>query len=162
MTRLFRATTKMCAAAGGPDQDVPDPGAVRAIWDDALDAPPWLGPPTWLHGDMHPANVLTTPDGTIAGIVDFGDLCAGDPALDLAGAWILLPDLPAVERFRAAHPLAADDATWRRSRGWAIWRAFGCLGIATAGPPGGKPSWGPPAVASLVRLTAGSLEGGRR
>lgn len=154
VARLFRATTKMCAAAAGTDQELPDPAAVRAVWDDALDAPQWDGPPTWLHGDLHPANVLTTPDGTLGGVVDFGDLCAGDPALDLAACWILLPDQAAVDRFRAVPRLTHDDATWRRARGWAVWRAFGCLGIATSGPPGGKPSWGPPAVASLRRLTA--------
>ena len=154
VARRFKATTELCAAASGTDEDLPDPDAVRAVWDDALSAPPWDGPPTWLHGDLHPANVLTTPAGTLGGVVDFGDLCAGDPALDLAAGWILLPDQAAIARFRAAHPLAHDDANWRRARGWAVWRAFGCLGIATSGPPGGKPSWGPPAVASLRRLTA--------
>jgi aminoglycoside phosphotransferase (APT) family kinase protein len=154
VARLFRATTKLCAAAAGTGEELPDPDAVRAIWDDALEAPAWDGPPTWLHGDLHPANVLTTPDGALSGVIDFGDLCAGDPALDLAAGWILLPDQPAIERFRAAYRAPADDATWRRARGWAVWRAFGCLGIATAGPPGGKPRWGPPAVASLDRLTA--------
>ena len=106
----------------------------------------------WLHGDLHPANILTA-DGNFCGVVDFGDVCAGDPALDLAACWILLPDREAIERFRAACPLAADDATWRRARGWAVWRASGSLAVATAGPPGGKPSWGPPALASLHRLT---------
>lgn len=152
------ALTHLCTAvagdgaAAGPEP-VPDPGAVRAIWDDAVAAPGWEGPPLWLHGDLHPANVLTA-DGALCGVVDFGDLCAGDPALDLAACWILLPDHDAIERLRAAYPPAADDATWRRARGWAIWRAVGSLGIATAGPPGGKPSWGPPALASLHRLTA--------
>jgi hypothetical protein len=54
-------------------------------------APGWAGPALWLHGDLHPANVLTA-DGTICGVIDFGDLFAGDPACDLAAAWILLPD----------------------------------------------------------------------
>jgi aminoglycoside phosphotransferase (APT) family kinase protein len=70
---------------------VPDPGAVRAIWDDAVDAPGWAGPALWLHGDLHPANVLTSA-GIICGVIDFGDLCAGDPACDLAAGWTLLPD----------------------------------------------------------------------
>lgn len=129
----------------------PDPAVVRAIWDDAVDAPGWQGTPVWLHGDLHPANVLTA-DGTFCGVIDFGDLCAGDPALDLAAGWILLPEVEAVERFRAANPLAMDDATWRRARGWAVWRALGSLLVASAGDPGGKPSWGPPALASLHRL----------
>src|ERR1700684_2402448 len=46
-----------------------DPAAVRAVWDDALTAPAWEGPPTWLHGDLHPANVLTA-DGTFCGVID--------------------------------------------------------------------------------------------
>ncbi len=48
----------------GPDSR---PGAVRAIWDDAVTAPAWDGPPLWLHGDLHPANVLTA-DGTLCGV----------------------------------------------------------------------------------------------
>lgn len=58
---------------------IPDPFAVRAVWEDAAAAPDWSGPALWLHGDPHPANVLTA-DGTICGVIDFGDLCAGDPA----------------------------------------------------------------------------------
>jgi aminoglycoside phosphotransferase (APT) family kinase protein len=154
LARQFDAMTDQCAAVAETDQEPTiDLDAVRAIWDDALAAPRWDGPPLWLHGDLHPANVLTA-EGNLCGVVDFGDMCAGDPALDLASCWILLPDHEAIERVRAAYPLAADDATWRRARGWALWRAVGSLGIATAGPPGGKPTWGPPALASLQRLTA--------
>jgi aminoglycoside phosphotransferase (APT) family kinase protein len=150
----FGSLTGLFAAVAEAEQaPPPSPDAVRAVWDDAVAAPGWEGPPLWLHGDLHPANVLTT-DGDICGVVDFGDLCAGDPALDVAACWILLPDDEAIERFRAAYPPAMDDATWRRARGWAVWRAVGSLGIAAAGPPGGKPSWGPPALASLQRLTA--------
>jgi aminoglycoside phosphotransferase (APT) family kinase protein len=36
-----------------------------------------------LHADLHPANLLTR-DGNFCGVVDFGDMCAGDPACDLA------------------------------------------------------------------------------
>jgi aminoglycoside phosphotransferase (APT) family kinase protein len=152
--RGFPAMTGRCAAVAAIEQEsAPDPRTVRAIWDDAVTAPGWDGPALWLHGDLHPANVLTA-DGDLCGVVDFGDLCAGDPALDLASCWILLPDHDAIERFREACPLAADDATWRRARGWAIWRASGSFAIATAGHAGAKPTWGPPALASLHRLTA--------
>ncbi|KAB1985769.1 aminoglycoside phosphotransferase family protein [Streptomyces triticiradicis] len=134
---------------------VRDPAAVRAVWEDAAAAPDWTGPRLWLHGDLHPANVLTT-DGTFSGVIDFGDLFAGDPAFDLAAAWILLPD-GAVDRFHEAYRPSPDPATLRRARGWAVLRALACLHIADAGVhgrPGGKPSWGPPAQASLRRLTA--------
>lgn len=142
----------------------------------------WSGPAVWLHGDLHPANVLTA-DGTFCGVIDFGDLCAGDPACDLAAAWTLLPD-SALDHFHTAyrptyrteyqparrpaqdpvndHPVpdppqhpAADDATLRRARGWALFRALGCLLIGEAGHrgrPGGKPSWAPPARSALRRI----------
>ncbi len=135
---------------------IPDPDAVRSVWEDALAAPDPDGPAVWLHGDLHPANVLTT-DGDLCGVVDFGDLCAGDPAFDLAAGWILLPDDESVQRFRERYRPAVDEATWRRARGWAVWRALGSLFIAEAGKqgqPGGKPTWGPPARASLQRLVA--------
>ncbi|QDQ15882.1 aminoglycoside phosphotransferase family protein [Streptomyces spectabilis] len=134
---------------------IPDPDAVRAVWEDAAAAPGWAGPDVWLHGDLHPANVVTT-DGTISGVIDFGDLFAGDPAFDLAAAWILLPD-GAVDLFHDAYRPSADAATLRRARGWAVLRALVCLQIGDAGVhgrPGGKATWGPPARASLRRLTA--------
>ncbi|MBF9070805.1 aminoglycoside phosphotransferase family protein [Streptacidiphilus fuscans] len=149
---------------------IPDPAAVRAVWDDAVAAPAWAGPPLWLHGDLHPANVLTA-DGTFCGVIDFGDLCAGDPAWDLASAWLLLPD-GGVDRFLAGYgrtsgagtldpgtPVAGtlDAATVRRARGCAAGKALACILIGDAGDhgrPGGKPTWGPPGHAALRRLTA--------
>jgi len=136
---------------------VPDPDAVRAVWQDAVDAPAWDGPAVWLHADLHPANVLTS-GGDLCGVVDFGDLCAGDPAYDLAGAWRLLPD-GAVDRFHAAYRgpdgRPADAATRRRARGWAAATALGGLLVGLAGDEGragGKSTWGPPARATLDRL----------
>ncbi|MFF9217080.1 aminoglycoside phosphotransferase family protein [Streptomyces viridosporus] len=145
---------KMLASATEPGL-VPDPGAVRAVWEDAAAAPDWAGPALWLHGDLHPANVLTA-DGALCGVIDFGDLCAGDPACDLAAAWILLPD-GAADRFHDAYQPAPDAATLRRARGWAVLRALAGILIADAGVhgrPGGKPTWGPPARTALRRLTA--------
>ncbi|WP_166850106.1 aminoglycoside phosphotransferase family protein [Isoptericola sp. BMS4] len=136
---------------------VPDADAVRAVWDDAVAAPAWTGPPVWLHADLHAANVLTV-DGTFCGVVDFGDLSVGDPACDLASAWTLLPD-GALDRFHAAYRgpdgEPADDATRRRARGWAVRTALGGLLVGHAGDegrPGGKSTWGPPARAALARL----------
>jgi aminoglycoside phosphotransferase (APT) family kinase protein len=144
----------LCAAVHGATPDsAPDAAAVRAIWNDALSAPEGLEPPLWLHGDLHPANVLTA-NGRICGVIDFGDLCSGDPALDIASAWILLPDAAAIRRFRRSNELAQDEATWRRARGWVIWRALGSILIAIGDHDGAKPSWGLPAVHSLDRLVA--------
>ncbi|MFD7712387.1 aminoglycoside phosphotransferase family protein [Streptomyces sp. NPDC059786] len=134
---------------------ISDPDAVRAVWEDAVAAPEWAGPPLWLHGDLHPANVLTA-DGTFCGVIDFGDLFAGDPACDLAAAWLLLPD-GAAGRFHAAYRPAPDPATLRRARGWAVLKAFACVLIGEAGVHGrlgGKATWGPPGRAALRRLTS--------
>ncbi|WP_336215832.1 phosphotransferase [Nonomuraea sp. LPB2021202275-12-8] len=134
---------------------IADPDAVRAVWDDAAAAPDWAGPALWLHGDLHPANILTA-DGTLCGVIDFGDLFAGDPACDLAAAWSLLPDDTA-DLFHAAYQPAPEAATLRRARGWAVLRALSGLLIGDAGVhgrPGGKATWGPPAHAALQRLIA--------
>ncbi len=134
---------------------VRDPDAVRAVWEDAVAAPEWAGPRVWLHGDLHPANILTA-DGDFSGVIDFGDLFAGDPACDLAAAWILLPD-SAADLLHEAYRPSPDAATLRRARGWAVLRALTGIHIGDAGAhgrPGGKATWGPPAHASLRRLTA--------
>ncbi|GAA1529774.1 aminoglycoside phosphotransferase family protein [Dactylosporangium maewongense] len=132
---------------------IDNPEAVQAVWDDAVAAPGWSGPPVWLHADLHPANVLTE-GGALCGVVDFGDLCAGDPAYDLAAAWLLLPDGAADRCLDAYRP---DAATLRRARGCAVLRVLSGIIIGdngVHGRPGGKPTWGPPAYAALRRLTA--------
>ncbi len=126
------------------------------IWEKALAAPAWQGAPVWLHGDLHPANVIVQ-DGTLAGVIDFGEMCAGDPATDLSAAWILLP-AGAAGRFFDAYG-RADEATIARARGWAVWRALGLIAIGRNGRlglPGGKPTWEPAGYATLERVRSGS------
>lgn len=101
-----------------------DTSALTAAWDDGLAAPVWDGPALWLHGDLHPGNLLlrTGADGSVEGlaaVIDFGDVTAGDPATDLATAWLTF-DGPARDTFRAALGSSVDGATWRRARGWAV------------------------------------------
>lgn len=124
---------------------------MRAVWADAVAAPAWDGPPVWLHGDLHPANVVVA-DGTLAGVIDFGEVCAGDPATDLAAAWILLP-AGSADRFFERYPV--DDATVRRARGWAVQRALFLVAMGINGDkglPGGKPHWGPLGLEAIERL----------
>jgi aminoglycoside phosphotransferase (APT) family kinase protein len=107
-----------------------DRDAVLRVWASALSAPRYAGPPVWLHGDLHPANILVT-DGQVSGVIDFGDITSGDPACDLAVAWMLLP-LSWHGAFRAAYEAArggvADDDRWLRARGWAL--NFGIVYLA--------------------------------
>jgi aminoglycoside phosphotransferase (APT) family kinase protein len=109
----FEANLALLRATMTPETEV----AVRRAWADALAVPAYGGPPLWLHGDLHPANILVR-DGQVSGIIDFGDITAGDPASDLSVAWMLLPPGPR-EELRAAYGGVAGDL-WRRARGWAL------------------------------------------
>jgi aminoglycoside phosphotransferase (APT) family kinase protein len=103
--------------------DVP---ATRRVWEQALAASPWSGRPTWVHGDLHPGNLLIA-GGTLSAVIDFGDICAGDPATDLAGSWMLLPE-PVMPPFATAYG-GIDDQLAARSLGWAVLFALMLLGI---------------------------------
>lgn len=127
---------------------------VRSVWEDAVTAPEWKGRPVWVHGDLHPANVVVA-DGTLAGVVDFGDLFAGDPAWDLAAAWVLLPEGGASLFFDTY--AQADEATIRRARGLAVLKGLFLVLMGQNGDrglPGGKPNWGPAGHAAIDRALA--------
>lgn len=104
---------------GIPQEDV-DCDAAAAVWEEALRAPDWDGPPVWLHADLMPGNLLVD-GGRLASVIDFGCTGVGDPACDLFPAWNLLP-VDAREVFREA--LAVDDATWIRGRGRTLSQAL--------------------------------------
>jgi aminoglycoside phosphotransferase (APT) family kinase protein len=118
-----------------------DGRAARRIWDEAV-AAVWEGPPVWFHGDVAENNLLVR-DGRLAAVIDFGTSGVGDPACDVVIAWTYL-DPPGRAAFRAA--LGADEATWARGRGWALWKAL--ISIAGGGP------WAPPARRTLDALLA--------
>jgi aminoglycoside phosphotransferase (APT) family kinase protein len=101
-----------------------DARAARRAWAAALAAPRWREPPVWVHGDLHPANILVHHGG-LSGVLDFGDLTAGDPAADLSVGWMLL----AADWHRAFRDSAgASDASWARATGWAL--ALGLVYLA--------------------------------
>lgn len=110
-----------------------DRAAVLTRWEALSTAPAWDGPPLWLHGDVHPGNLLVA-DGGLVAVIDFGDLTAGDPATDLAVAWMLLP-ARARPALRAAYG-EVDDATWQRAQAWAL-----ALGLAIAASSADNPPY---------------------
>ena len=109
---------------------------------------------TWCHGDLHPFNVLVDDEGVVA-LLDFGDLTAGDPAVDLASVWMMSP----VEHHRAFADdyfgvwprTPAQDALWRRGQAWAL--AFGVL-LIEAGRAGAGPDFERVGRQTLARLSA--------
>ncbi|WP_236654318.1 aminoglycoside phosphotransferase family protein [Streptacidiphilus anmyonensis] len=124
-----RAEGVLAALAHVPD--AADREAARRVWEGALAAPTWDGPPLWLHGDLHPANLLVDR-GRLSALIDFGDLTSGDPATDLAVAWMLLPREQRADLRRAYG--RADDATWERARGWALALGLVFLGHSADNP----------------------------
>lgn len=99
---------------------VPQPDRLQALWDQLLAVPEWPGPALWLHGDLHPGNILQH-DGGLAAVIDFGDLTSGDPATDLATAWLTFEaDGRRAFRTELDRLTGTDPDTWRRARGWAL------------------------------------------
>lgn len=103
MDRLRKATNRIT-----PEID--------AAWRAAL-ATPFARESTWVHGDLHARNVLVD-EGSLTGIIDWGDLTCGDGSTDLAAAWMLFEDRGARQRVLDAYD--ASTTMRLRARGWAV------------------------------------------
>jgi len=99
---------------------------VRRIWQEALEAPV-NEERVWLHGDLHPRNVLVER-GVISGVIDWGDITSGDCATDLAASWMLFDDPGARAELQAEYG-PVPPATWVRAKGWAV--LFGLVFLET-------------------------------
>lgn len=96
-----------------------DVNAATQVWETAL-ASVWNRPPVWVHGDISAGNLLTQK-GRLSAVIDFGQVCVGDPACDLAISWTLFEG-KSRDVFRTMLPL--DAGTWARARGWTLWKAL--------------------------------------
>ena len=81
----------------------------------------WTRPPVWVHGDVAPGNMLFDSGGQLATLIDFGQTCVGDPACDLAFAWLSCSSL---ERDRLHDRLELPEDAWLRGAAWALWKAL--------------------------------------
>jgi aminoglycoside phosphotransferase (APT) family kinase protein len=104
-----------------------DADQVAPAWEGALRAPEWNRPPVWIHGDLDARNLLVE-NGWLSAVIDFGGLGVGDPACDVMVAWKVL-SADTRDGFRAT--LSVDEATWARSRGWALSQAVIALAYYT-------------------------------
>ncbi len=95
---------------------VRDDPALSRLWAEALSQPP-ATKARWLHGDLHPENILVVHGSGLVGLIDWGDLCGGDVATDLAVAWMLF-DASGRAAFWDAY--APNPAARKRAAGWAI------------------------------------------
>ena len=118
------------AYRGGPvsvwDDDVrrcirllgPEEGRAARVWDYARRD--MTTAPVWFHGDVAPGNLLLR-EGGLAAVLDFGCSGFGDPACDVAAAWMMF-DGEARKVF--LDTLGPDDGMLARARGWALWKAL--------------------------------------
>jgi aminoglycoside phosphotransferase (APT) family kinase protein len=120
---------------------------VLRIWSMSLAADAWVGAPQWIHGDPHPANLIFH-DERLVGVIDFGDLCAGDPATDLAGGFLALPFESIADFFDAYGTV--DEATLRRTLGWAV--HFGLMFVLLGQSE--EPTYGPMGRRALENASA--------
>jgi aminoglycoside phosphotransferase (APT) family kinase protein len=100
-----------------------DADAALAVWDEALAAPGYEGPPVWVQGDLE-GNCLVR-DGRLCGLIDWGSACQGDPAVDVQVVWSELFTDESREAF--LDDLDVDESTLARSRGAAINQACAAL-----------------------------------
>lgn len=100
-----------------------DAGLVTGAWDAARGVPAWDRAPVWVHADLYPVNLIAL-GGRLTGVIDFGGLGAGDPAIDMLPAWAWL-EAGTRDLFRAE--VQADDATWARGRAWALGLGIGAV-----------------------------------
>jgi aminoglycoside phosphotransferase (APT) family kinase protein len=91
-----------------------DIDALRELIDRLASTPPYAGPPCWVHGDLYARHLLVDGARRLCGVIDWGDVHLGDPALDLSIAFSFLPS-GARGAFRELYgPI--DAATWDRAR----------------------------------------------
>lgn len=66
------------------------PAAVERLLGEAQELPPATAT-VLAHGDLHVRHLLVDGTGAAAGVVDWDDVCRGDPAIDLSLLWSLIP-----------------------------------------------------------------------
>ena len=118
------------AALAGRMEELLSQAAARAtldlepivdLWRNGLAARA-AGAVCWLHGDLHAQNFVVN-DRRIVAVIDWSDMCAGDPATDLVAVWSLFDDPTA--RRRLLTEVATDEAMRARGAAWAAY--FGLL-----------------------------------
>lgn len=141
MRRRPRPSTRTAASRADRADPLPDldalydddevPAALPRVWARALDAEPQAWP-VWTHGDLHARNIVIADDGGLGAVIDWGDLGAADPAVDLSVLWTVLD--PALHSAFCAGYGPVDGALHARARGWAL--IFGVIFAGLADDPG--------------------------
>jgi aminoglycoside phosphotransferase (APT) family kinase protein len=114
----------------------------------ALDPPP--EPATLAHGDLHIRHLLVGTGGRLSGVVDWIDVCRGDPGIDLGVYWSFVP-LAGRAGFAAEYGPIEPDALLRAR----VLAVFLCATLAVYGREQGDAALEHGSVEALDRSVAG-------
>ena len=120
------------------------PDVVPRLFDQARGLAPAHGA-TLVHGDLHFRHVLVE-EAALAGVIDWGDVCLADPALDIQLAWSFLPPAGREAFLLEYGPL--DESRMLRARVLAISL---CAALCSYGRHKGLPEVEQEALAGLER-----------
>jgi aminoglycoside phosphotransferase (APT) family kinase protein len=70
----------------------------------------------FVHGDVHCRHVFVSPQGELEGLIDWGDLSTGHPAIDLACAWAYFEPEDRKELWRAYGGVSEETLLYSRFR----------------------------------------------
>jgi aminoglycoside phosphotransferase (APT) family kinase protein len=113
-----------------------------------LDPPPQ--PATLAHGDLHIRHLLAGADGRLSGVIDWIDVCRGNPGIDLGAYWSFVPP-GGRAGFAAEYGPIAPDALVRAR----VLAVFLCATLAVYGRELGDFGLERGSVAALDRSVAG-------
>src|SRR5262245_41231924 len=116
--RRRAATEERLEALGAAGIDVDGP-SILALLDSAPDPP--TSQLVIVHGDLHIGQLVVTEEGALSGVIDWGDLHVGHPAVDLAVCHQLLP-IDRHDQFLSSYGWV-DPTSWRLARARAAWHA---------------------------------------
>ena len=100
--------------------DIFDAKEIMTFWEQHLLRATPTSQLAFAHCDIQPPNIIVeTKEGNthLSGIIDWGSICVGDPAVDMLPAWALF-DRASRPTFRKAS--GADTGMWWRGRAWAL------------------------------------------
>jgi aminoglycoside phosphotransferase (APT) family kinase protein len=124
------------------------PSSVEDVLSEAERLPP-AAATVVAHGDLHFRHILIGEDETLRGVIDWGDVCRGDPAIDFPLFWSFF-DGPARGAFLDAYGPIGEDRLLRAR----VLALFLCGVLALYARHEGFPNIEREAVAGLVRASA--------